>query len=200
MALETLEEVCVVRDYAAHIEEAVFDREGRRCTPSAICRQTIKIYNCIATRLFGIMFGAFAVLHARTFFILRTARAMDHVLLHELEELGTYGWIRDFSGDYTIDLLRGSWLVLITNDEEYVDVRQATLLELYNVRESDSRAKDIFLCQFVQEFNQLGAEDAGHQIRSVGRRLTFAKVILDLWPVGVCCHSEEIIGTAIAGH
>ena len=45
---------------------------------------------------------------------------MDHVLLHELEELGTYGWIRDFGGDYTINLLRGSWLVLITNDEEYV--------------------------------------------------------------------------------
>jgi len=118
---------------------------------------------------------------------------MDHGVLDGLVGGRVGVGVRDLGRDIRIVIRRSCRLVVRTHDEQNVGVREATLLELNDVKHGNNFPENLLLQQIVQELLQLDVEDAGSEVRTVNRCLVGEKLRRDLRPLGIAGKRDKIV-------
>ena len=73
--------------------------------------------------VFRVVLGAQSVLHARAVRVKKAARTVDHVCVNKFVESGLGNGIRDFSGDYFVNMRWRFWLILLLDYQEDMCMR-----------------------------------------------------------------------------
>ena len=206
MALVLAQEVWVVRHDPTAIyicESAVppHGRNDRSVLRAAVLGVAVSVGVCSFAELCRKSFRAFSVLHAHAPRVEVAARAVDHVSLDEIEELGVFVWVRDLGRYELVNVLGGARFVgCVLEDDEDVNVRQASLLVLDRPGVARDLSEDVALEKVLDKFFQLEAKHARDDVRTIGGLLQGLAVCIlgdaveDLLPAAVSCHCDEEVG------
>src|SRR5258708_27088566 len=114
------------------------------------------------------MFFALSILRA----MLWTARAMQHVFVYSLVELGMDISVRNLGRYEGVDLFNGVYLMIWFKEDEEMHVRKTMLLIFDGVDQSCDLSIVAFM-NFLQESLLLLIEYASHQVWTVHSVLTY---------------------------
>eukprot|EP00959_Pyramimonas_sp_CCMP1952_P118720 2481824-Pyramimonas_sp.AAC.1 len=84
MAIHELEQIRVVRDYAAGVEHTVLDCQRWRRLSSAVFGVAVHIEVGVVSEVFGAPLSAQAILHARAIRTERPTWPVHHVTVHQI--------------------------------------------------------------------------------------------------------------------
>ena len=86
-------------------------------------------------------------------------------------------------------------LVGFDQDEEKVDVREASFLEFYDIGPRESLSKYVLNCKGSEEHLDLCVEHPRNEVRPVLRLLARTQVSRYLGPFRICRASDEKVGS-----
>ena len=119
---------------------------------------------------------AFAIDHADSFWVCRTTGAMHHALCDGLIQHGMSCRVRDLSGDDGVNVSGIADLVRSPQEDEQMDVRQTTLLELNGEDIALDVSKNTILDVFEHSLDFL-SEYTGHDVWAIRGGLLFLPLI-----------------------
>merc|ERR1712002_170152 len=85
-------------------------------------------------------------------------------------------------------------VIAVSHNQQNVDMWQAMFLPLHNCQVSNMLAKQVPFDQVIHKLVLLLFEHSCHKVGSVLGCLTYAKVVLYLWPVGIAGHCDKVGG------
>ena len=184
-------EVWVVRyNSSVIVDKSVLDK-GTTVVASSVDRVAILVHNGRFREGSGIAFGAFAILHTLSTGFDSSARPMHHTLRDDAVEVRLLVAIRNFSADDGINVLDGLRLVLGMQDDQDVGMRQATLLELYNVHSSHNSTQNMLVKQVLAKSVEFEFEDPRDDLGAFLSGLARQDSSGDFSPLGVGCEGDE---------
>ena len=159
--------------------------------------QRVPVHICgrVCVPFFRVPLRANAILHARTGRIEKAAGTVDHVAFDQLVQMRLGGRVGQFSRDEAVDLGWRAGLIGFDQDEEKVDVREASFLEFYDISPRKSLFKYVLNCQGSEEHLKLCVEHPRNEVRPVLRLLARTQVCSYLGPFRVCRASDEEVGS-----
>ena len=133
------------------------------------------------------------ILHARAAWIQVTAWPMHHELGDSAVQLRVAGRVWDLCTDQAVNVIHCAGFVLLSKDQQQVEVWQAPLLELNGAIVSNDLAQDALVYQEMQRLLDLLVEDPGNDVRAVSWSLPRQQTTLDLRPIGIAGEGKEEI-------
>ena len=164
--------------------------------------QRVPVHICgrVCIPFFRIPLRANAILHARAGRIEKAAGTVDHVAFDQLVQMRLGGRVGQFSRDEAVDLGWRAGLIGFDQDEEKVDVREASFLEFDDVGPCESLSEDVFNSQGCQKHFEFGVEHSGNQVWAILRLLARPKICSNLGPFGIRGASDEEVGAPESCH
>ena len=212
MALVLAQEVRIVRHdpTAVNVFESAVPPHGRydgSVLGAAVLWVAVTVGVCSFAEGCRKSFGAFSVLHAHALGVEVAAGAVNHVSLDEIKELGIFLRVRDLGRYELVNVVgRARFVGCVLEDDEDVNVRQASLLVFDRPGVARDLAEDVALKKVLDKFFQLQAKDACDEVRAVGGILQGLSVCIlgdafeDLIPAAVSGHGDkEVRRRSLAG-
>ena len=200
MALEPFEEVQIVGNNAPGVEKAAFRSDKRVLLTTPVQRIAVHVGTGVIAPLFGIVLGAGAVFHTRAGRVEETTGAVDHVTFDELVKMRLRGRIGQLGRHEPVDLGWRAGVIGLDEDEEEVDMWEASFLEFDHVRPCESLSEDAFNSQGCQKHLEFGVEHSGNQVWAILRLLARPKICSNLGPFGIRGASDEEVGAPESRH